>query len=231
MSKSLPTVYAIVPIKHVSTRVPGKNYRLMDDKPLYWYVLSTLTKCKYINKIYVDTNSPIISEGVRKHFPNIIIYDRPESLCGNTVSTNDLLMNIINNLNLDADYYFQTHVTNPLLKQETIDDAIHFFIQHVDKYDSLFSAKVLKTRLYDKNFNDMNHNRFNLIPTQDLDPIYDENSCIYIFSKNTLFKNNSRIGPQAAIYVMDSIESTDIDYENDFILAEQLVKLKNKYNE
>lgn len=228
MSKTFPLVYAIVPIKHISTRVQGKNYRLMDGKPLYWYVLNTLTKCKQLSKIIVDTNSPIVIEGVQEYFPEITIYNRPERLCGNTVSTNELLLNIITDLELDADFYFQTHVTNPLLKVDTINEALTFFAKNLTTYDSLFSAKMLKTRLYDKNFKDLNHNRFELIPTQDLDPIFEENSCMYFFTLETLFKYRSRIGPNATVYLMDSLESTDIDYENDFLLAEQLIKLEKK---
>lgn len=220
-------IYAIVPIKHVSTRVPGKNYRLMNDYPLYYYVIKTLLISKYISKIYIDTNSDVIKSGVVNYFGNddkIIIYDRPEHLHDGNISTNVLLQNIINDLKLDADCYFQTHVTNPLLQTDTIDNAIHTFIN--SGYDSLFSVTKHQTRLYDKNGCDMNHNRFNLIPTQDLDPIYEENSCMYLFTKKTLNNYNARIGSNALLYEIGKIEASDIDWEEDFILAEQLMKLK-----
>lgn len=219
-------IYAIVPIKHESTRVPGKNYRLMNNKPLFHYVLETLSRCPSISRIYVDTNSPIVKEGVKQFFPNIVIYDRPKNLWSGDTSTNTLLMNIIDDLNLDADFYLQTHVTNPLLTSETVENAIKSFLSNSEKSDSLFSVKRLQTRLYDKEGKDMNHNRFNLIPTQDLHPIYEENSCIYLFSKSSLFTYKSRISKNAMMYEMSDLESQDIDYEDDFILAEQLIKLK-----
>ena len=217
-------IFAIVPIKHNSSRVPGKNYRLMNGKPLFHYILETLSKSEFITEIYVDTNSPIIKEGVLNNFPWIKIYDRPEHLCPGDTSTNTLLKNIIEDLNLDADLYLQTHTTNPLLKVETIDNAIKQFLEVKDSYDSLFSVKTHYTRFYDKNGRDMNHNRFKLIPTQDLDPIYEENSCIYIFPKSTLFKYNARIGKEAFLFKMNEIESQDIDWEDDFLLTEQLLK-------
>ena len=71
----------------------------------------------------------------------------------------------------------------------------------------------------------MNHNRFKLIPTQDLDPIYEENSCIYIFTKEILQKYKARIGNKALIFPMNEIESQDIDWEPDFILTETLMAL------
>jgi CMP-N-acetylneuraminic acid synthetase len=134
------------------------------------------------------------------------------------------LKNIITDMNLDADYYLQTHVTNPLLKKETIESAITTFLEKKDTCDTLFSAKTLYTRLYNKDGKDMNHNRKVLIPTQDLDPIYDENSCMYIFSKESLFKFDARIGDNALIYPMSTLESQDIDWEDDFIITELIMK-------
>lgn len=218
-------ITAIVPIKHESTRVPGKNYRLMNGSPLYYYVLQTLSKSAYINEIIVDTNSPVIIENVPKQFPNIKIYQRPDHLCGNSVSTNQLLMNIIQDLDLQSDLYLQTHVTNPLLSTNTIDKAVEAFLSQQDRYDSLFTVKTLHTRLYDKTGKDINHNRFHLIPTQDLDPIYEENSCLYLFTKEILFMHKSRIGPNALLYSMSDIESQDIDWEDDFVLTELMMRL------
>jgi CMP-N-acetylneuraminic acid synthetase len=224
----LMKIYAIVPIKHNSTRVPGKNYRLMNGKPLFYYIIDTLYNCQSIDKIIIDTNSPIIKLDVSKYFnmDKIIIYDRPQHLCHGDTPTNDLLINIITELNLDADYYLQTHVTNPLLKTETIENSINKFINQ-NECDTLFSVKTHYTRLYDKNGHDMNHNRFKLIPTQNLDPIYEENSCIYIFSKKSLLQHNSRISNTPILYEMSTIESQDIDWEEDFILTEILMKTQS----
>jgi NAD(P)-dependent dehydrogenase (short-subunit alcohol dehydrogenase family) len=216
-------VTAIIPIKHESTRVHGKNYRLMNNKPLYFYIINTLLNTKSISEIIIDTNSPTIKDGIPEHFPNanIRIYDRPDHLCSNDTSTNALLMNVIQDLDLVSDLFFQTHTTNPLLKSETIDDAIRMFISNNNNYDSLFSVKTHHTRLYDKNGNDMNHNRH---PTQDLDPIYEENSCMYLFTRESLFKFSSRIGVNAMMYKMSDIESQDIDWEEDFKITEILME-------
>lgn len=217
-------IFAIIPIKHESTRVPMKNFRMMNGRPLYFYIINTLLQVKKVDKIIIDSNSPIIFENIPKLFKEnmnkIVLYERPVHLWPGNTATNDLLINVIEDLGLDADLYLQTHTTNPLLKKETIERAIDEF--DFEKYDSLFSAKVLHTRLYDKNFRDMNHNRFKLIPTQDLDPIYEENSCIYLFSKETLSKFGSRIGENPYIYKMSEIESQDIDWEDDFVITEMI---------
>ena len=226
-------IYAILPIKHKSTRVPMKNFRDMNGKPLYYYIINTLLQVKKIDKIIIDTNSPIIFDNVpelfKEHMDRIVLYKRPKHLWPGDTATNDLLINVINDLGLDADLYLQTHTTNPLLKKETIERAIEEY--NPEKHDSLFSAKVLHTRLYDKDFKDMNHNRFKLIPTQDLDPIYEENSCIYLFTKKTLETYKARIGANPHIFEMSDIESQDIDWEEDFIITEILQKYLMSKNE
>ena len=217
-------IYALVPIKHNSERVPGKNFRLMNGKPLYQYILDTLKKSKYISKIYVNTDSSYLATELQKYYPDVFIYDRPANLIGGDVPTNDLFVDMINTLNLDADYYFQTHVTNPLLKVETIDNCIESFLNTSNTYDSLFSVKELKTRLYNDNGSALNHDIRELIPTQNLEPLYEENSCMYLFSKDSFLKNGHRIGDKPYMYKMNNIESQDIDIEDDFILTEMLIK-------
>ncbi len=218
-------VYAIVPIKHHSSRINGKNFKLMNGKPLYHWILETLLTCEKIDKIFIDTDSDILLNSCDIKSDKIVIYNRPEHLRGDDMSVNKLLINIIEDLKLDADIYLQTHVTNPLLKKETIQNAIATFVNNIDKHDSLFTAKTLYARLYDKDGKDINHDRFHLIPTQQLDPIYEENSCIYLFTKDSLIKHNARIGKNAMIFPMSTIESQDIDWIDDFILTEALMKL------
>ena len=221
----------IVPIKHNSERVPGKNFRDFNGKPLFHIILNTLLKSKYINHIYVDTNSPIVMESVQTDFKdtNISIYERPIELQPSDTPTNVLLENIITKMNLDYDYYLQTHATNPLLKVETIDECIETFMEkEKEGYDSLFTAKQHQTRLYtnqNNNVSALNHNPNELIPTQNLEPLYEENSCLYIFKKDVLFERHHRIGNKPYIHIMNDIESSDIDVESDFVLAEQLHKL------
>ena len=222
-------IVALIPIKHHSSRVKDKNFKYFNGKPLYFWIINTLLHVEKISKIVIDTDSQTIIDGVKENFKEnidkIILYNRPLKLRGDDVATNLLFMNVINELNLDADVYFQTHTTNPLLSIKTINDAVDTYIENKDKYDTLFSVKTHHTRFYDKDGNDMNHNRFKLIPTQDLDPIYEENSCIYLFTKESLFKYNARISENAYLFKMSDTESSDIDWPEDFKIAETLHKI------
>jgi len=221
-------IIAIIPIKHNSTRVPGKNYRLLNGKPLYHYIIETLLHAPSVNEIVVDTDSPTIKEGLNCFFPSVRVYDRPKELHGGDVSTNLLLCNVIEQLGLDGDIYLHTHTTNPLLKVETIENCIKTFLDHKDTNDSLFTVKCHHTRFYTKDSLPMNHDPENLIPTQNLDPIYEENSCLYVVPIETIQKYRRRIGNNPYLYVMEDIESQDIDWEDDFRTTEALVKYRSE---
>jgi len=135
---------------------------------------------------------------------------------------NDVLMNSIKQV--DADFYLQTHSTNPLLTTKTITAAIEGFKQNFPSYDSLFSVTRLQTRLWDGLTRAINHNPAILLRTQDLPPTYEENSCLYIFTRSVLESRHNRIGERPLMYEIDPIEAWDIDEELDFRIAEFLYK-------
>lgn len=215
-----PKITALVPMRHHSQRVPGKNYRLLDGKPLYQHILDTLQHVPEIDQIVVDTDSQEIITGLRQHFPHVVIIDRPESLRADTISMNDILLYDISQS--EGDLYLQTHSTNPLLKASTISRAIHTLIDALPEKDSLFSVTRLQTRLYDQNGKAINHDPKVLIQTQDLPPVYEENSCIYIFPPETLQQNRTRIGKHPILFETDPQESWDIDEEIDFKMVEMV---------
>jgi NAD(P)-dependent dehydrogenase (short-subunit alcohol dehydrogenase family) len=149
------------------------------------------------------------------------------SLFSKYVSTNLLLCNVIEKLGLDGDLYLHTHTTNPLLKVETIENCIKTYLENKESNDSLFTVKCHHTRFYTKDSLPMNHDPENLIPTQELDPIYEENSCLYVVPIETIKKYKRRISNNPYLYVMDDIESQDIDWEDDFKTTEALVKYRS----
>ncbi|MBT7218750.1 MAG: acylneuraminate cytidylyltransferase family protein [Chloroflexi bacterium] len=213
-------IVALVPMRHFSERVVGKNYREMAGKPLFHYIIETLAQCEEISKIIVDTDSPTIIKGLATHFPDVVVLERPEHLCDDKIPMNEILL--YDTSQVEADYYLQTHSTNPLLKTETISKAIQTFYDNNKDYDSLFSVTAWHTRLYDENGKAINHNPNELLRTQDLPPVYEENSCIYIFNRQTLVERNHRLGNKPMMFEIDSREAMDIDEEIDFSLTEFL---------
>ncbi len=219
-------ITAIVPMRHNSERVPGKNYRDFAGKPLYHRVVDSLLACDQIAEVVIDTDSPVILEDAAKQFPTVKLLERPVHLQAGEVPMNDVLLNTISQL--DADFFLQTHSTNPLLSAETVTKGVQAFLDNYPIYDSLFTVTRLQTRLWDGLARAINHNPNILLRTQDLPPVYEENSCMYIFSEAILRQKHNRIGDRPYLMEMPAMEAQDIDVELDFILAELLYKETNK---
>ncbi len=230
-------VIAFVPIRHESQRLPGKNYRLLGDKPLYYYMISTLLNIEEICCVIIDTNSPIVIEGCNDYFKEylkekLIVMERNPELTDPMISMNMLIESFLVKRKDFVDcIIFQTHVTNPFLKDSTIISAIKQYRQVLSEgtYDSLFSVSTCRTRFYDSNKMPINHDPNNLVQTQDLSPIYEDNSCIYLFTKESFEKKKNRLGESPYLYLMhDKEELVDIDWLTDFELAEAYLERRKK---
>jgi len=220
-------IAAFVPMKGNSERVPNKNLKDFNGRPLYHLIVKTLLQSKYITDVAINTDSDLIATDVKKHFPNVQIINRPEELRGDFVSMNKIIKHDMSMIS--ADYYIQTHSTNPLLKARTLDKAIEVFIASREQFDSVFSVTKIQTRFYDKNGKPYNHNPEELIRTQDLEPLFEENSNFFIFSKKSFEEaGDKRIGKNPLMYEMDKIESVDIDEPQDFEIAMAIEKIINK---
>ena len=180
----LEKIVALVPMRHDSKRVPGKNYRPMCGKPLYAHIIETLLSVESISQVVVDTDSPPVIEGLARDFPKVKVLLRSEELRADTTPTNEIL--VYDTAQVPADLYLQT-------------------------------------RLWDELGRAVNHNPAVLLRTQDLPPIYEENSCIYLFTRDTLISKRNRLGERPMMFEIDAREATDIDVELDFVIAETLM--------
>ncbi|MGB5498805.1 MAG: acylneuraminate cytidylyltransferase family protein [Maribacter sp.] len=218
-------VVALLPMKGNSERVPNKNLKDFCGRPLYHRILNTLLDSKYISEIVVNTDGPRIKEDLTNNYQGkVTIHDRPDEIIGDFVSMNKIIGYDIDKV--DADLYIQTHSTNPLLQSKTLDEAIERMLNNNGEYDSMFSVTKVQTRLYDEKGNPSNHNPQELIRTQDLPPLFEENSSFYIFTRQSFKESGGkRIGAKAQMFEMDKVEAIDIDQIQDFIIAESLYKL------
>lgn len=216
----IPKIKALVPMKGHSERVPNKNIRLLSGKPAFHWIMESLSRSKYIDEIIINTDSKEIAKSASDNF-KVTILERPDFLLGDMVSIQPLIEYDLSQT--DGEYYLQTHSTNPLLTTETIDKAIEaFFAQQ--EHDALFSVTSVKTRYYWPDGRGINHDPKKLIRTQDLEPIYEENSCFYIFSRDTNQKIKNRLGANPMMYPINKFEAADIDEMEDFYWAEFLLQ-------
>ena len=215
-------IIALVPMRHHSQRVPGKNYRQLAGKPLYQHIIGTLLRCPEIDEVVVDTDSAPVMDGLHENFPQVRILERPERLQADATPMNEILTH--DTSQVEADFYLQTHSTNPLLRAETISRAIQALLVTYPAYDSLFSVTRVQTRLWDQLGRPINHNPAILIQTQDLPPVFEENSCIYIFTRDRLLTRRNRLGERPMMFEIDASEAWDIDENLDFSIVENLMK-------
>ena len=219
-------IVALLPMKGNSERIPNKNLKLFNGKPLYHIVMNTLISSELISLVVVNTDSKKIKEDIEINFPEkVLVIDRPKKIQGDSISMNKIIAFDIKKIS--ADIYLQTHSTNPLLSKETIDLSIYKMLECLKgkEYDSIFSVSKIQTRLYDHNTNPINHDYKSLIMTQKLEPIFEENSNLYLFTRKSFSEsNNKRIGLKPLMYQTNKYESLDIDNIEDFIFSELLFK-------
>jgi CMP-N-acetylneuraminic acid synthetase len=220
----MPSIVALVPMRHHSQRVPGKNYRPLAGKPLFHHIIQTLQAVPEIGQIVVDTDSEPVMDGLRKDFPQVMVINRPEALRADDVPMNDILLH--DTAQVPADFYLQTHSTNPLLRPETVSRAIETFLAAYPEKDSLFSVTRWQTRLYDQHGVAINHDPSVLIQTQDLPPVYEENSCLYLFTRQNLLERHHRIGVNPILFEIAPAEAWDIDEDLDFTITDFLMRRK-----
>lgn len=217
-------VTAIVPMKGHSERVPGKNLRLLNGKPLFYWIIRELYEC--VDSVYVDTDSDEIIKAVKKYFVKVKFILRPKELRGDAVSMNKILEYDLTQI--DDEHFIQTHSTSPLIESSTLIAGIRAYFDNLDKFDSLYSVSAIHARCFTSEGKPINHNMNELIQTQYLAPVLVENSGFYIFSKTSFAKKKHRIGERSNLFPIDQYEATDIDNENDFMVADILCAARKK---
>jgi CMP-N-acetylneuraminic acid synthetase len=214
---------ALLPMKGESERVPNKNIRTFNGEPLFVHMLKTLLQVSKIDEIIINTDSEKIKE-LALQFDKVTIHDRPKELIGNLVPMNDIIAYDIDKSG--QTYFIQTHSTNPLLTASTIEKALADFEANESNIDSIFSVTKWQTRLYWANGEAINHSPNELLRTQDLPPVFEENSSFFIFSKKSFKEaNNQRIGRNPKMMEINKLEAIDIDELEDFLLAEVMQKI------
>ena len=212
---------ALLPMKAHSARVSGKNFREFAGKPLFRWVLDTLLDLDEVELIVIDTDARAIlaQKGVRED-ARVQIRDRKPELCGDSVSMNLILADDLEAV--PADCYLMTHTTNPLLSTATIRAALQEFRHALTagSADSLFSVNRYQSRFYRPDGSAINHDPARLIPTQELEPWYEENSNLYLFTTESFRATSARIGRKPLLFPTPKLESLDIDTPADWELAE-----------
>lgn len=217
---SCPRIVALLPMKGHSERVSGKNFRDFCGQPLFRWILDTLLSLDEIDQVVINTDArAILADHGLCDADRILVRERKPEICGDLVSMNLVLADDV--ANVDADVYLMTHTTNPLMKAGTVRSALRAFREAhaAGAADSLFTVDKIQTRFYRADASPVNHDPNNLIRTQDLEPWFEENSNLYIFTRESFSKTNARIGERPMMFESGKFESIDIDTPADWDFA------------
>ncbi len=210
-------ITAIMPIKLQNERCPGKNIRILGTKPLLQYELDNLKETELCDSISVYCSD----EAVIPYLPeNVNFIQRPVFLDLPISNFNQIFDSFIRIVK--ADIYVYAHATAPFITVETMKQCINAVKS--GKYDSAFCAVKLQDYLW-QDGKPLNFDASNLPRTQDLKPIYQETSGIYVFTRSVYEKYRRRIGKEPFIKELSVKEAIDIDNPEDFDLAEALVNI------
>ena len=212
-------IACFIPIKSISERIPGKNFRILCGKPLYQYIITNAIASKCFDDIYVDTNSEEVKAFCEE--VGVKYIERKAELAENTANGNDLLSHHYD-LFPNYDYYFQLFATAPFLQPKTISDVVNVLVNS-SVYDSAFLA--LKNNGFFWYAEQPVNYRPSILPrSQDMEPVYEETTGLYGISNSSLKKYRCRIGANPYIHPVSKFEAVDIITEEDLKLAEYIGK-------
>lgn len=208
-------VVAFVPIRLNSKRVVGKNLKLLGGKPMMCYLLETLVQVPQIDEVYVYCSSdevlPLLPPGVK-------LLKRDTALDSDEALGEQIYDAFVRDVK--ADVYMLAHTTSPFIKAATISNAIEEVLQ--GRHDSAFSAQKIQTFAW-YGGKPLNYSPTSIPRTQTIEPVYVETSAFYIFKHDMWAQHHRRVGDNPYMAVVGPVEGVDIDYPEDFELAEMMI--------
>ncbi len=208
---------AMIPIKLGSQRIPQKNIKpFFDGTPLMSFIQKICLDAKMIDEVYIYSSDEEVSEYT---LPGVKFLLRPKWLDADSVNANDIINEFMKTV--DADIYVNTHTTSPFAKPETLDACVEKVMS--GEYDSAFCAEVIRTFMW-LDGKPLNFDPSNFPRTQDLPKIFGETSIAYVFTRESFKKHNRRLGEKSWVQEVDKIEAIDIDYPEDFDIANAIYK-------
>ena len=212
-----------IPIKLNNQRLPGKNLKDLNGRPLCDYIFKTVKSINSIDEKYVYCSD----EKIIPYIPNGIQFlKRDVYLDGDAVKGTEIIEYFLHDVM--ADVYVLTHVTQPFTKAASIEISLNKVIN--EGYDSAFSAVEIQDYCW-YHGKPLNYSMDNLVTTQNLEPVYMETGAFFIFKREVFDKCRRRIGNNPYMHIVDEFEKIDIDTSDDFILAEAVAEYLAKDKE
>jgi len=232
-------VYSIIPARGGSKRIPKKNIKLLNNKPLIHYSIEQSLQCPEISRTFVSTDSVEIASAIQ-HFP-ITTIQRPTQISQDLSTDKEFITHFMEYLTQNSipipNYIVQLRPTYPTRHQSLLSATINILINN-PQYSSLrtvIPTEKTPFKTYTINNNNQLTPLFTLLPNihepynqpaQILPQTYQHNGCIDIINTQSFQQTRSITGNNICPYIMDASETYDIDTFEDFSKVEK--KLCNK---
>jgi len=215
---------AFIPVRCGSKSIPFKNIKEFCGKPLVYWNLEALQDSLNIDEIYVATDCDEIKEVVNSFgFSKVKVYDRDAKNANDISSTESVMLEFINKNSFNAnDLFFLVQATSPLTQTKDFDEALDKL--KLDKSDSLLTCVRTKRFYWNDDGIPLNYDYSNRPRRQDFDGMLMENGAFYINSIKNIKKDKNRLSDKITIYEMEEFTSVEIDEEDDWIIAEKLMR-------
>lgn len=219
----------VIPARGGSKGIPMKNIYPVNGKPLLTYSLEMMSQVEFDGDVVVSTDSERIKE-VALQTPGIEVVDRPQDISGDKASTESALLHALHVMEERKGYTYDAVVTlqatSPLRKAATVKVCFEKYEEDRDKYDALLTLTETRIDYWIKEGEDHYRRLYPDAPRrrQDRDPIYIENSAVYITDRQSLKETGSVLGHHVNGYVIPEREGVDINEPIDILLAEELIR-------
>lgn len=215
---------AFIPVRGGSKSIPLKNIKDFCGKPLVYWNIKALQDAVCIDKIIVATDSSVIKETVNSFdFSKVSIYDRKAENAVDTASTESVMLEYIESVNLSDDVTFMlVQATSPLTQTVHFEEAMSMY--NSGKYDSLLTCVKNYRFFWNEDGTSKNYDYRNRPRRQDFDGVYMENGAFYINSVKNIKESKNRLSGKIGIYEMPEYTATEIDEPDDWVILENLMR-------
>ncbi len=221
-------IIAIILARGGSKRLPGKNIKMLNKKPLITWSIEAAQKSKYIDKLIVSTDSQEISN-ISKNFGADVPFLRPKNISQDITTSEDTLLHVLkwikDNEEKKYDYFILLQPTSPLRTAKHIDEAITLFDANKDADTLVSITKNSKNPYWLQKINKKGYIQQYFKPANNLSELYIPNGAIFIGKAQEFIKTKKLYTSKTIGYTMDKMVSIDIDNELDFKLAELLLSV------
>jgi CMP-N-acetylneuraminic acid synthetase len=231
-------ILCVIGARGGSKRVPRKNLKLLNNKPLMSYTISAAKKSKYIDRVVLSTEDKEIKK-IGMEYGAEAPFDRPEDLAQDDTKLPPVTkhaMEYMDNNGFKADIVVQLQPVCPFITPELIDESIEKVL-----YGGCSSAVSLKkvsgghpyrmktiiereSMIFEPFIKDIPVDTFQ--SSYYLPEVYVSSGAIYTRKRSLLDEYNGEdfaLGDRPGAVVLNEIESIDVNTIFDFKLAEFII--------